>query len=548
MKECIQCGVQLAVKANFCFSCGAKQPEIDAGQQELEALKKTLMPGTEVLKKIGQGGMADIYLGKQVSLDRLVVIKLLYSNLAMDEKIREKFLLEARVAANLDHSSIVNLIDQGSMQGRPYFIMEYAHGGTLKDKLSILSKAGSKLAFRQACEYILLILSALENAHSKSVLAHRDLKPDNILFRENGELFLSDFGIALLKGEKSGKEKMGTPGYMSPEQILCEEDLDQRSDLYSAGILFFELLTGKHPYAGSAKDIEVSTLNLPLPHIINYFNNEELAYFKKNSIDLEKIQSFIEKACAKNKEDRFVNAKDMAQTLKQRIRDQEKNKLAKSVLVKNRKKIKIFAFLASILLGVAVYMFYVDYRAQTCSNCCVEGNCETGFGVYRDKEKKLYRGSFLNGKRHGKGMISLEDGTSIYEGDFELGELEGEGVFYVWKENEEGKKERIKFLGEFKKGKIEGEGAVYFKDGSSFYGIFKDGEPTGDCSFITMNKDFYVGQCLNMLPDGNGLMVYRDKSIYEGSFKAGKRHGKGKQYRKEKILFNGTWKNDNAVE
>jgi serine/threonine protein kinase len=188
--------------------------------------------------------MGSIFLGNQTSLNRKVVIKLLNASLALDKKIVDNFLKEAQIAANIKHPNIVEMVDYGKAEGRPFFIMEYGEKGSLEKVLSELNLHHKKLPTLEVCKSMIKLLRALDFAHSKDLLAHRDIKPHNIIMRESGDVFISDFGIALSKSHQKNQitESAGTLEYMSPEQIKGSKDIDHRSDIYSLGILFLKCL------------------------------------------------------------------------------------------------------------------------------------------------------------------------------------------------------------------------------------------------------------------------------------------------------------------
>lgn len=202
------------------------------------------IPGYTVIRELGRGGMATVYLAMQESLGREVALKILSAS--PDPSAGERFLREARIAASLHHPNIVPIHDFGVHAGTPYIAMHFQPGG------SILPLAGERLGPRAALRIVREIASALDYAHGHGVV-HRDIKPDNILRGADGAAMLSDFGIARLVEETSGLTtegtSVGTPHYMSPEQLRGDK-VDGRSDLYSLGVVLWQLLTGELPFAG----------------------------------------------------------------------------------------------------------------------------------------------------------------------------------------------------------------------------------------------------------------------------------------------------------
>ena len=203
------------------------------------------IPGYILKRQLGRGGMAVVFLAEQVSLGRDVALKVLKPS--PDDTANERFLREARIAARLQHPHIVPVFDFGVHEGEAYLAMQYLPGGT------VAPLKGECLEPRAALYIARDVASALDYAHKHGVV-HRDVKPDNVLRREDGRAMLSDFGIARLMQAESALTaegtSVGTPHYMSPEQLRGDK-LDGRSDLYSLGVLLWQLLTGDLPYTGS---------------------------------------------------------------------------------------------------------------------------------------------------------------------------------------------------------------------------------------------------------------------------------------------------------
>jgi serine/threonine protein kinase len=214
---------------------------------DLEILKEHLKPKYSVQEKLGSGGMADVYLGFHNFLKRKVAIKVLPKLFSRDEAMVGRFLKEAESAAQLDHPNIISIYDIGVAGPLNYFIMAYVPGGTLKDRL----RRQKRLEVKTACRIVIQLCRALQYAHEKGVI-HRDIKPDNIMFDDRDGVILTDFGIAKAKFASKMTATgtlIGTPHYMSPEQLKGME-VDGRSDIYSLGILFYEVLTGRVPFEG----------------------------------------------------------------------------------------------------------------------------------------------------------------------------------------------------------------------------------------------------------------------------------------------------------
>ena len=195
--------------------------------------------------QVASGGMATVYLATDQRLDRQVAIKVIHQHLANDSNFQEKFVLEAKTAAKLSHPNLVNVFDQGSDLGTTYLVMEYVSGITLRDALNEYGP----LPTVRALEMMAQILSGLAAAHRAGIL-HRDLKPDNVLLADDGRVKLGDFGLArAISAHTSTGDLVGTIAYLSPE-LVTRGLANARSDVYSAGILLYELLTGKQPFEG----------------------------------------------------------------------------------------------------------------------------------------------------------------------------------------------------------------------------------------------------------------------------------------------------------
>ncbi|MBE3009281.1 Stk1 family PASTA domain-containing Ser/Thr kinase [Microbispora sp. NEAU-D428] len=200
-----------------------------------------------VESRIARGGMASVYLALDVRLDRTVAVKVMHRSLAEDPQFVRRFIGEAKSVASLSHPNIVQVFDQGTDGAHVYLSMEYVPGRTLRD---VLRRRG-RLPAREALEMVIPVLAALGAAHQAGLI-HRDVKPENVLLADDGRVKVVDFGLArAIEATNQTKTGMmiGTIGYMSPEQVTTGT-ADARSDVYAAGIMLFELLTGRQPYAG----------------------------------------------------------------------------------------------------------------------------------------------------------------------------------------------------------------------------------------------------------------------------------------------------------
>jgi serine/threonine protein kinase len=220
----------------------------------------------EVIKELGQGGMAVVYLAQDPLMKRQVAIKVLPRQFTFDPNFRARFQREAEVIAGLEHPAIVPVYDFGEIEDQPYIVMRYMPGGSLADRME-----KGPLSLKEIAAVFERLAAALDAAH-KTGLVHRDLKPANVLFDQWGEAYLSDFGIVKIAESRSmgtGTGIIGTPAYMSPEQAAGKGTVDGRSDLYSLGIILYELLTGQQPFvADTPMGQAVAHIVEPVPNIL----------------------------------------------------------------------------------------------------------------------------------------------------------------------------------------------------------------------------------------------------------------------------------------
>ena len=218
--------------------------------QDLQVLVEQQIPGSQLVQKIGQGSSGTVYKAKQLSMDRLVAIKVLVGRSNAKPEFLERFMREAQLAAKLSHNNVVQAIDVGTAGRLHYFVMEYIEGITIKEEL----EKGKVYEERAAIDIVLQIAQALEQAHRRGLI-HRDIKPANIILTHEGVAKLADLGLArdtsdreLARAEKG--IAVGTPYYISPEQIRGSEDIDSRADIYSLGATFYHMVTGRPPFPG----------------------------------------------------------------------------------------------------------------------------------------------------------------------------------------------------------------------------------------------------------------------------------------------------------
>ena len=257
------------------------------------------IPGYKIQHRVGQGGMATVYLATQESLDRSVVLKILDVNGPLaSETLIERFLSEGRIVATLNHPCIITIYDIGIANDSLYISMEYIEGGDLKTRMEL------PITPDDALDFIAKIGSGLDAAHKMGVV-HRDIKPGNIMFRDPDTPLITDFGIAkqtdAIDNDLTATGLfLGSPNYVSPEQADGIE-IDGRADIYSLGCMFYEMLTGKKPYAAATVfDVIIQHKQAPVP------------VFEEG---LEEFQPLLNKMMAKNREQRFEDAATMVESI-----------------------------------------------------------------------------------------------------------------------------------------------------------------------------------------------------------------------------------------
>ena len=318
------------------------------------------IPGYQIHREIGRGGMATAYLAIQQSLGREVVLKVLdFAAHCDNESLIERFLAEGRIVATLNHPNIITIFDIGIAEDALYISMEYVEGGDLK------SRMGSPLDPIEALEYLNKIGSALEDAHQNGII-HRDVKPANILFRDDNTLLLTDFGIAKqidIDNELTATGMfIGSPNYVSPEQAEGSE-VDGRSDIYSLGCIFYEMLTGLKPYqAKNVLDIVIKHKQAPIPTLPE---------------DLQRFQPLLNKMMAKDPKDRFENAAIMNAYIKNQLKKHKPTTLPgidiglSNVKAENKglnKRLPIL--IVSLFLSASVYgtLNYLEIKIRSNTN------------------------------------------------------------------------------------------------------------------------------------------------------------------------------------
>lgn len=265
-----------------------------------------------ILKRLGDGGMADVYLAQDELLNREVAIKVLRGNLALEPVSLLRFQREANSASALNHPNIVEIYDVGDEEGHHYIVMEYIKGRTLKQ---LIQQRGA-LEKNEALAIMDQLVGAVEEAHKKNII-HRDIKPQNVLIKDDGTVKITDFGIATVSDSlqlTQADTVLGSVHYLAPE-LARGESASYQSDIYSLGICFFELLTGEVPYRGETPvQVAMKHLKDEMPSVLDFNPSLPMS-----------IENIIRKSTAKNRMHRYKSAEDMRLDLKESLLDKNKN-------------------------------------------------------------------------------------------------------------------------------------------------------------------------------------------------------------------------------
>jgi serine/threonine protein kinase len=283
------------------------QRQLDRAAKVVDSKKSDQqIPGYQLLDKLGAGAMATVFKAKQISLDRVVAIKVLPKKYMSDPQFIQRFYAEGRAAAKLNHPNIVQAIDVGQAGDYHYFVMEYVEGESVYEQL----QARGRYTEADALETVIAIAEALDHVHSKGMM-HRDVKPKNIMITRSGVPKLADMGLArqVTDAEAAQAEKgkaYGTPYYIAPEQIRGELDIDFRADIYGLGATFFHMVTGRVPFDGPTPSA-VMHKHLKEPLTPPDHINEELS---------AGASEIIEVMMAKKREKRYASTSDLLEDLR----------------------------------------------------------------------------------------------------------------------------------------------------------------------------------------------------------------------------------------
>lgn len=338
--KCPKCGSENRDSAKFCCECRFSFTQIvetiidNKIDEDITflGLKAALNGKYDIIREIGRGGMGIVYECKDLALDRIVALKVLPRELSYDKQFSERFKQEIRLLAKLHHQNIVPLYTADEINGYIFFSMQYVKGRALSE---IIDKKGL-LTTEQILTIALQVAQGLSYAHHENII-HRDLKPDNIMINDAGHVYIMDFGIARALGSLRTTRTnfaIGTPEYMSPEQCSGSSEPDRKSDLYSFGILFYEMVSGKKPFTGEAASVIYNQV---------YVQPEQLSKrINKN------IKNLIDSCLEKNPDKRPLSADIVCYILQKEI-----DKIKGKRFIFTKKKIGI-ATLVLVLLFVSI--------------------------------------------------------------------------------------------------------------------------------------------------------------------------------------------------
>ncbi|HNE09007.1 MAG TPA: P-loop NTPase fold protein [Leptospiraceae bacterium] len=314
---CPNCGTENPSIASFCANCGFNIKSLTK-QSDIEILREALSPKEyKVERKISGGSQSDPYLCEYLSTGEKYVIRILKPN--QSDEVRNLFVTGLQLNAQLDHPNILKIKEIGEINGLPYFISNYADNGSLSWVLKTYGTNG--MPIEEAIKYIIKVLKGLDYIHTRNVI-HQNIKPDAVFITKGGEPVIGEFVMAkkVEEGQKVKTESLvGTLEYMSPERCKLARSIDRRSDIYSVGIMLYQLLTGELPFTGDTQTLIYKQTNEKLPNITYKLLakglNSIIAGKEKLYLAAGEIQSILEKACAKGKSSRFNTALEFATVL-----------------------------------------------------------------------------------------------------------------------------------------------------------------------------------------------------------------------------------------
>ena len=316
----------------------------DQNRTEPALIKGAIVAHYRIVEKIGAGGMGEIYLADDTKLNRQVALKFMPSHLASETDMRMRFTREAQAVAKLNHPNVITIHEVSEFNGRPYFVMEHITGKSLHHFAH-----EEQLPIDMIIEYAIQICQGLGEAHRNGI-THRDIKADNIAIDNNNRIRLLDFGLAAVQGDdkltKTGST-LGTMAYMSPEQVSGRK-IDNRSDLFSLGVVLYELLAGRTPFR---RENEGATLKAIIED-----NPEPLTRYKADVP--EKLQEIVSKLLEKDKEFRYQSAEGVIADLKRLMYDSQQSSFIPLSKTKNKKMIIPAVISAAVIMLIGVWAIF----------------------------------------------------------------------------------------------------------------------------------------------------------------------------------------------
>lgn len=450
-------------------------------------LKKSIS-GYTITRLIGSGGIAEVYEGVSSS-GRRVALKILLDKYQADQELRKRFNREAEIMQRLNHPNIVKVLPIDPSLRASVIIMELLKGRDLKQFIT----SEGNISLNAALSFFVQVANALEHSHSLGIL-HRDIKPSNIFVTREMHVKVLDFGIAKAGGEVYDKTRtgvrMGSPAFMSPEQVKAINDPDPRSDIYSLGVTLYCMLTGVQPYDGIQSEYEIFSkiMNEPLPKIEAYPHLSEV----------------VAKATAKSREDRFTDAGSFREAFLEAY--------AKTIDSSNNGK-----------TGDAGFTTPTEQYPNTKSTTSKKR--DRGWLITTTLFAVMLIGAVLGYDQYGKDLMI--EYKNIH---WKSNTYDGYTYFDIWE------------LGYIP----HGIGTINLIDGSKFTTQWEHGVPNPNGTLTYKNGDIYTGAVDYMnFPNGKGKMVFTDGRIYEGDFKEGKMDGQGKMTWSSQESYEGTFFNNN---
>ena len=487
-----------------------------------------ILEGYKIIKKIASGGMGDVYLAEHTVLETKVAIKSLHSNLVNDEDFRKRFKIEARVQAKLSHPNIVKLIDFQERKDGLYLIMEYVDGMQLNNYIRDVT---GPMPVHKLIPLFKEILLAIQHAHSKGLI-HRDIKPSNVLITPKGNAKIIDFGIAKSSDEDKGLTKtgvqVGTVSYMSPEQVNADK-LDKLTDIYSLGVMLFQMAVGKAPYSAQTNTfkIQLSIVSEPLP--------DAKEIYPPISDDLVAI---IDRATQKKKEDRYQSCdefiksfdkKVVSKKIKSKPINSTNNPLEVSKKTVNKKNNKTKSpLMVYLIIGIfltAVVAFFIEQNRvqeklkQEKLDMLVQDRLEK---IEDERLAKLEKERLAKLEKERLAKLRVNRANNNNRSTNSNNRFNDNSI--NTKEYSNGS-----YTGQIKNDLENGYGTFRWEDGEVYVGYWVKGERSGKGKYTFKTGDIYEGDFINNDRTGKGKYTWKEtRDIYEGDFVDGVRTGKGK--------------------